>query len=419
VRRHTARRDPGLLAPALALVALMLAAGSSAAADRVEGISERVFKVLGEIQELIDIQDYEGARAGLEDALTRKTTNYERAQLLNMLGYTWYESDNLDRARSTYREALALPELPASMLIALNLTLGQVYLVDEYYAEAEGHFRTLLGFEAQDTPNNLVLLGAALLGQGKYEAALEPVENAVAQVEARGEDPRENWLSMLSSIYFEMGDFTTMRAVVEKLAVLYPREQYLMNLAALHGQLGDSDRQLALLESLLDDQRVSQPSHLETIINLYLGAELPHKAAVLLERELESGRLEPNVRRLELLSQAWYMSADIERAISPLAEAAALSESGDLYLRLARLHMDAARWEAAGDAAAAALAKGSLKAEGQAWLLRGMAEVRLEKFLDARARFERAADFTDTAKYAKQWLAYLEAEEARVNALGT
>jgi hypothetical protein len=29
------------------------------------------------------------------------------------------------------------------------------------------------------------------------------------------------------------------------------------------------------------------------IVNLFLGEELPHKAAVLLERELDSGRIEP------------------------------------------------------------------------------------------------------------------------------
>jgi tetratricopeptide (TPR) repeat protein len=386
--------------------------------DSVVGISERVFKILDQAQELIDAEDFPGAREALEAGLARRTTSYERAQMLNMLGYSWYESEDLARARETYAEALAIPDLPPSMLVALNLTLGQIYLVDEAYGEAEQHFRTLLGFEDQETPGNLVLLAAALLGQEDYEGALDPVLQAIGTVEARGDLPRENWLSMLSSIYFEIGDYEAMRDVIEKLTLLYPREQYLMNLAALHGQLGDTERQLALIESLLDDGRISQPTHVDMIVNLYLGAELPHKAAVLLERELESGLLEKNTSRLELLSQAWYMSAEIDRAIGPLAQAAELSESGDLYLRLARLHMDAARWDAARDAADAALAKGGLKDEGQAWLLSGMARVRLEAFRDARKGFERAAAFDGTAKYAGQWLAYLEAEEARLAAVG-
>lgn len=404
-------------AATLLLLASLWSNSSLAQNDRVQGISERVFKVLGSAQELIDAEDYAGARETLDAGLARKSTGYERAQMLNMLGYSWYESDDLKRAKAAYLEALAIPELPDSMLVALHMTVGQIYLVDEGYTEAERHLRILLGFENQATPSNLILLAASLLGQDNYQDALDPVLRAIEGAEAAGEDPRENWLSMLSSIYFEIGDFESMRATVERLTLLYPREQYLMNLAALHGQLGDGERQLALLESLLDDGRIAQSTNIEMIVNLYLGAELPHKAAVLLEEELEKGVLEKNVSRLELLSQAWYMSAELDKAIEPLAQAAELSESGDLYLRLARLHMDAARWEAARDAADAGLNKGGLKDEGQAWLLCGMADVRLERFSEARRAFKRAADFEETERYADQWLIYLEVEEARAVAV--
>ena len=154
------------------------------------------------------------------------------------------------------------------------------------------------------------------------------------------------------------------------------------------------------------------------IANLYLGESMPHKAATLLQQEMDAGRIESTLRNLELLSQAWYMSAEPDNAIAPLAKAAELSESGDLYLRLARLHMDAYRWQEAGDAARAALEKGGLRQEGQAWLLRGMAEVRLQQFTEARQRFRKAANYDDTRKYATQWLSYLNSEEARIAATG-
>jgi tetratricopeptide (TPR) repeat protein len=401
------------LYPCFLLLAMLCTGFSAGAADRVQGISERVFKTLGEAQQRLDEEDLVGARQLLEDALQRKSTDYEQAQMLNMLGYTWYEANELDRARDAYQRALSLPGLPNSMLVTLNLTLGQVYLVDERYAQAESHLRTLLTFEDQDTANHRVLLATALLGQERYAEALTPLQSAIDELEAAGELPRENWLSMLSAIHYELDDMPSMRDVVEQLVLLYPREQYLMNLAAIYGQLGDGERQLALIESLLDDGRLSQPTHLRMVVNLFLGAELPHKAATLLERELNDGRLERNVSNLELLSQAWYVSAETERAVAPLAEAAALSESGDLYLRLARLHMDAARWDQAEAAATAALERGGLRREGQAWLLAGMAEVRLKRFTQARRRFEEAANFDDTAGYAAQWLTYVEAEQSR------
>ena len=209
-----------------------------------------------------------------------------------------------------------------------------------------------------------------------------------------------------------------MRDIVSLLVEYYPREQYLMNLAALHGQLGDVPRQLALVESLLDDGRLQKQNHLTLLANLFLAEGRPHKAAVLLEMHMGTGTIEATVANLELLSQAWYNAADPVKALPPLEQAAELSDDGDLYLRVARLHMDAYDWSAAEKAARAALDKGGLRQEGQAWLVRGMAKVRLEQFNDARTLLERAAEFDDVSRYAEQWLAWMTTERERREALG-
>jgi tetratricopeptide (TPR) repeat protein len=398
-----------------ALLSVLIAQGALGK-DKVVGMSERVFEVLGEAQAALDLEDYAGARAILETSLERKASTYERAHMLNVIGYSWYEEDELDRALDVYAEALALEDLPQSMLVTLRLTMGQVNLVNEDYSEAEKHLRALLALPEQNIPSNEVLLAASLMGQERFADALPPLQRAIAAEEAGGNPPRENWLSMLASVYYETDDFGAMRDVIERLVLLYPREQYVMNLAALHGQLGDSEKQLALVESLLDDDRLEQPSNLRMIVSLYLGEELPYKAATLLDRELASGRIESTVSNLEMLSQAWYMSAETEKAIAPLAKAAELSESGDLYLRLARLHMDAYQWAEASAAATSAIDKGGLRQEGQAWLLGGMANVRLKKFANAREQFKEALQYEYTEKYADQWLKYASAEEQRIAA---
>jgi hypothetical protein len=56
------------------------------------------------------------------------------------------------------------------------------------------------------------------------------------------------------------------------------------------------------------------------------------------------------------------------------------------------MHMDAYQWREAANAAQAALEKGGLRKEGEAWLLRGMAEVRMQQFLEARRQFHRARE---------------------------
>jgi tetratricopeptide (TPR) repeat protein len=183
---------------------------------------------------------------------------------------------------------------------------------------------------------------------------------------------------MLASIFYSLEDLEAMRTVVRELVEIYPREQYLMNLAALHGQLGDRQKQLALVEAMLDDDRIEQGRQLKMLASLFLAEELPHKAARVLDTGLTDGRIEADSQTLELLSQAWYLAQEFDRAIPPLERAAAMAETGELYMRLAGLHMDAYQWPEAESAAERALAAGGLKQEGRAWLIRGMAAARAE-----------------------------------------
>jgi tetratricopeptide (TPR) repeat protein len=195
---------------------------------------------------------------------------------------------------------------------------------------------------------------------------------------------------------------------------LYPRERYLINLAALHGQLGETDKQLALIESLLDDQRLQREHHLLNLANLFLAHKLPYKAAALLETEMDAERIESSRHNLELQSQAWYLAGEQERALPPLAAAAAIAENGELYIRVARLYMDIYDWKNAEIAAKAAAEKGGLRDPGGAWLLQGMALARANKLDRARKAFKRALEYDDNKKWARQWLKFVDNEERRL-----
>ncbi len=401
------------------VVMLVVLSFGATAREAVVGMSEPVFNAINRAQEMIDAGDYDGAREVLDKARSSRVTRYEQAHLLNLTGYTWYEQDEVGKARALYEEAIALPRLPDSMVINLLRTLGQVCLVQEDYAAAEKWLAELLDLPDQDTPANKVLLANALMGQERYREALAPLQAAVdLEALGEGEKPRENWLSMLASVHYELKDYPAMRNVVQGLVSLYPREQYLLNLAALHGQLGETQRQLALVEALLDGGRLQQENHLRMVANLFLAEELPYKAAVVLEREMKQGRIAANVGNLELLSQAWLSAAETGKAVAPLTRAAALAENGELYLRVAQLHMDAYDWERAEEAARRALAKGGLRREGHAWLLRGMAQVRMNRLTEAREFFAHAGGFEETARYAEQWLAYVAQEQQKRQSLG-
>jgi tetratricopeptide (TPR) repeat protein len=396
---------------------LLLVALPVVARESVIGMNERVFKVINEAQALMDEEEYERALAVLEPMRDKKLTSYETAQVLRLIGLVHYQMDHLDAARTAYEQALSKPRLPVSMATNLLGTLGRIGLIQEDYAYAEKHLRQLLETPEQDTAQNRILLANAYIGMERYDQALEQLTRAIDDQSRRGEPPQESWLSMLASVHYSLEDYQSMRSVMRELVERYPREQYLMNLAALHGQLGDREEQLALVESLLDDDRLEQESHLKMLASLFMAEDLPYKAARLLATEIDRGRVAADQEVLEQLSQAWYLAQELDKAVPPLERAASMADTGELYMRLAGLHMEAYRWAEAEAAAAKALERGGLRKEGSAWLVRGMAKVRLNQFTQARRFFYRAEKFNESRAYASQWLAYVEGEEAAERSL--
>ena len=403
----------------LLLWLLLLFVAQQAAAERVVGMSKRVYDHIAEVQELFDKDEW---TAGIEklDALRKiKLSSYERAHVLNMTGFAWYQLDDLERAMATYREALAQADLPVSQVRGLLTTISQLALMAEDYPAAERYSIQLVELkgEVPTDPAAWVVLAQARIGQENYAGALAPLLTAIAAERDKGRAPRENWLVLLSSVYYMNDDFTAMRSVLYELVALYPKEKYLLNLAALHGQLGDSEKQLALVESLLDDQRLKKGNHLLSLANLFLAHGLPYKAAALLEREMKSGRIETTRRNLELESQAWYMAGEEARAIPPLEAAAAIAEDSSMHMRVARLYMDNYDWAGAESASRIAVETSDKDDLGEALLLLGMAMAGADKLEEARSVFDKAALHEDTAQLAQQWLGYIDNEQRRMAAL--
>ena len=400
----------------LLLCLLLGVAQAGIAKEKVMGMSKKTYDAINVVQLLLDEEQWAQCIEQLDTLLQRKLNNYERAHVLNMKGFALYQMEDMENALANYETALQLEDLPDSQVRALLTTVSQLALVVEDYPAAERFALRLIASPGKNPPEatSHVILAQAYIGQEKYAKAEAPLRKAISMLREKGRVPRENWMSMLSAVYFNLDDYVSMRDVLYQMVELYPRERYLINLAALHGQLGETDKQLALIESLLDDQRLQQGHHLLNLANLFLAHKLPYKAAALLETEMDAERIESSQQNLELQSQAWYLAGEEERAIPPLAAAAAIAEDGELYLRVARLYMDVYDWKNAEIAARAAAEKGGLRDPGDAWLLQGMALARANELDRARKAFERALKYEDNKKWAKQWLKFVANEERRL-----
>lgn len=401
----------------LSVLVCLLLVSTVCAKEAVVGMSKKTYDTINEVQPLIDEAQWPEALEILETLRERKLSGYETAHVLNMLGFIHYQMDNTEKALASYAEALQQEGLPPSQIRGLLNAVAQVSLASGDFLSAEKYARQLLEVEVEaPQPISQVILAQALIGQERWDEAVAPMQKAIQMQRDMGSTPRENWLVMLSSIYYSLERYEDMRVVMYEVVTLYPRERYILNLAALHGQLGETDKQMALMESLRDDVRLEKGFHFVTLANLFMSYGTPYKAAVLLEEQIAAGNVEATRQNLELTSQAWYIAGNEARAIPPLEKAAANQEDGELYVRIARLYMDLYKWSQAEEAARLALDKG-VEEPGDAWLLVGMALARGDELEAARKAFVKAAEHESSEKWARQWMRFVDTEQERYASL--
>ena len=377
-------------------------------------MSQQVYEKLTEIQELIEAQDYAQAEVQIRELRDKKGLSpYELAQVWNITAYSYYLQERYKDAIDAYDQVLAQPDLPMALQQSTLKTKAQLMFTQEDYEGALVVIRQLMAIIPEPSADVLMIEGQALFQLARYDEALVPIKTAITMYRDQGQKPKENWLLLLRVIYFEQKDYDNMLEVVKELVAYYPKDTYLLVLAGIYSELGDTKKQLALFEALYEKGYLTNTSQVTNLANLYLLHGLPYKAALVLEKEMESELVESNERNLRLLSQAWYTAREDEKAIPPLERAAAMSEDGELYIRLAQSHINLENWSEAAAAARKGVETGGLKRSDQAQIMLGMALFNQKQLEQARRAFQRAGQDNRSARTATQWINYVDSEIKR------
>jgi len=381
-------------------------------------MSQPVYEALMEIQEFVEAEDFVNAQTAIKKLQGKKKLSpYESAQIYNLSGYAYYLQENYPEAIRVYYLVLAQPELPEALQQSTLKTLAQLQFTIEDYPKALETIKRLMAVVAEPAADVYMLLGQAHFQMQNYEEAKEPIITAINLYRDQGRVPRENWLLLLRVIYWELKDFPNMLVVLEELIEAYPKDTYVLTLAGVYSELGDTKKQLALTEALYEKGYIDGKTHAVNLANLYLLHGSPYKAAKILEKEMATDNVKSDVRNLRLLSQAWYSAREDRKAIPPLKRAAAKSDDGELYIRLAQSHLNLEEWSEAAAAAKKGLATGNLKRKDTANIMYGMALFNQKKLEQAKRAFAAASKDKRSRRAAQQWIKYADSEIRRRDTL--
>jgi tetratricopeptide (TPR) repeat protein len=382
---------------------------------RTPTMREAVYKKLSEAQELADADDLAGADKSI-DALEkiRNLNSYELAQMYNFRAFLAYARDDYPGAVRAYENLLAQPDLPEALEHGTIYSVAQLYFAQERYDKAVENLERWFEVVNNPNPNAYNLLGQGYYLLKRYRDAITQLTKAIDLQQMAGKPVSENWYLMLRGCYYELGDFNAVVEIQEKLIYLNPKKQYWVELSGFYSEIDEDEKQLHALDLAHRQGLLNRGAEYITLCQLLMQAEVPYRGAKVLQEGMDKGLVKPDSKNLRLLSQAWMMSKEFDRAIGPLSTAAKLSDDGELYYHLANSLWNLQRYTETAEAAAKALEKGGLKRADQVLILRGMALFNVANYDAASRVFRQAQQDRRSNKSASQWLNFIGREQERL-----
>lgn len=415
------------ISAAVLLMAMLLATGSLWAQEEEEqtlgdletretqSMREATYKELAKAQEAAEEEDYSEAIKVL-DKLTKDDdlNSYELSQIYNLYAFIYYSQDRLPQAIQAYEKLLQQPDLPEALETGTVFNLSQLYFSTENWRKAIEYVERWMTYDPEPKSQNYELISQAYYQLGEYRNALVPARRVVELQRQSGQKVKEQSLLMVRVLHFELGETDEVIKVLHELIKLYPKEQYWMQLASLYGEKDDQQRQLGTLELAYVLGYLDQENEVMSLAGLLLQNDLPYRAGNVLQKGIDDGVIESSLNNWRLLSQAWTLAKEDEKAIPALTRAANMASDGKVDLVLAQSYMNLNRWDEAVAAAQKALSKGGLDRPDQAHVLLGQALFNLERFDEARQAFVRAQADSRSRQLASQWINYIEREQDRL-----
>ncbi|MEE4163492.1 MAG: hypothetical protein V2I25_13385, partial [Woeseiaceae bacterium] len=130
------RRLASVLATVLVSLTLSLPGAAIAQDDQedttktkqAQAVSKEVYDQIQKAQELVDGNDYSGALRMLDRLYNPdKLTEYEQANVLNYIGFVYYNMEDVPNAIKTYQRMVSIPSLEPQLLKQTTYTLAQLY----------------------------------------------------------------------------------------------------------------------------------------------------------------------------------------------------------------------------------------------------------------------------------------------------
>lgn len=379
-----------------------------------QAVSKKVYDRIQQAQEQVDAKDYDGALRILNGLRSGDSlTEYELQNVLNYIGFVYYNMDNVKQAIAVYKEMLQIPSLEPQIRKQTVYTLAQLSTMEENYAEALRLLEEWFTLEENPASEPYILYAQNLYQASRYADMIEPIETAMRIARERDKEIKEDWYVLLNFAYFQQENYAKVRDIQKTLLLKWPKKRYWFSLAGAYTELGEDQNLIYAYDAAHTQGLLEKEAELVTMAQLYMQAEVPYKAGKLLEKEMEAGRVQKSAKNYRLLSQAWSLAQEDEKSIPALQAAARLSEDGELNLRLGNAYLNLGEYGQCEEAVEEGLKKGGIKSPDNAQISLGMCLYNQNKYQEAIRAFRQAGKTSRSKRISSQWVNVIESDIER------
>jgi tetratricopeptide (TPR) repeat protein len=207
-----------------------------------QAVSKAVYDQITKAQEAVDLKDFPGALKVLNKLYDpEKLSEYEQANVLNYLGFVYYNMDDTINSIRTYEQMVAIPSLEPQMKKQTLYTLAQLQTMEEQYAKALVVLDRWFVMETNPAPEPFILKAQNLYQISRYAEMIEPIENAIRVAGNRNKPAKEDWYVLLNFAYFQQENYEKVKDIQKILIVTWPKKRYWFSLAGAYTELGEDE----------------------------------------------------------------------------------------------------------------------------------------------------------------------------------
>lgn len=370
--------------------------------------SEKDQKALQQAGEAFNAGDTAKAAQLLQPIIDKSDSKYAKAFAQYLMGNIVFKNGDMKGAIEQFKNSLNNGVLPSDAYFNEMLTLAQVYAADQQYQVSLDTIAKWRDQGKRETADSYGLEGLDDYNLQKYPDAVTAIQKAKSLTDK----PKDSWNQILMASYAESGHGADAAKMAEAEYEKNPTDSSMLhNASAILLQQQDYPEAIKLLEEGRTNGALKDEADWILLVKAYLlqaqnsgdTKSGSTKALATFDDGAAKGAIKPSAANYKLAGDAALIGADDAKAISYYLKGEPLATDGELDVALGRAYFQDQNFSEARKYLTRGIGKG-VQHKGRAYMMLAESDRQLKDKAGAIAAMKQAAQDSETADKANEWL---------------